>query len=136
MTTKNNNERMLKDIKSEIERYIRQCEDTISHAMNYVATEYDYFFRWYAIEVFINTERVKYFKAMLKESDFKNAEVLEAQISNRITNCERAILNTPLLETRTDELRTIADRLEIESKRSILKELNYVNLNFANQERE
>ena len=136
MTTKNNKERMLKNIKREIEHYIRQCEDSISHAMNYVATDYEYFFRWYADEVFINTKRVEYFKAMLEESDFENAEVLEAQISNRIANCERAILNTPLLETRTDELRTIADRLEIESKRSILKELHYVNLNFANQERE
>lgn len=130
MATKNNNERLLKDIKSEIERYIRQCEERISHAMNYVATDYDYFFRWYAIEVFINTERVKYFKAMLEESDFKNAEVLEAQISNRIANCERAILNTHPLKTRTDVLRILADRLEIESKKSILKELRCLDLNF------
>ena len=135
MQTQNNNERMLKDIKSEIERYIRQCEDTISHAMSYAEKDYDYFFRWYAVEVFINKERVNYFKGMLENSNFENIEILEDQISNRITNCERAIINTPLLETRTDELRTLADRLEVESKRSILKELYYVNLNFANKER-
>lgn len=131
MATKKQQQRMLKDIKNEIERYIRQCEDTISLAMHYVAaTGYDYLFCWHAAEVFINTKSIEYFKAMLEESDFENAEVLEDQISDRIINCEMEILNTPPLKTRTDVLRTLADRLEIESKKSILKELRCLDLNF------
>ena len=75
MATKKQQQRMLKDIKSEIERYIRQCEDTISLAMHYVAaTGYDYLFCWHAAEVFINTKSIEYFKAMLEECDFENAE--------------------------------------------------------------
>lgn len=122
---------MLKNIKSEIERYIRQCEDTISLAMHYVAaTGYDYLFCRHTAEVFINTKSIEYFKAMLEESDFENAEVLEDQISDRIINFEMEILNTHPLKTKTDVLRTLADRLEIESKKSILKELRCLDLNF------
>ncbi len=73
MATKKQQQRMLKDIKSEIERYIRQCEDTISLAMHYVAaTGYDYLFCWHAAEVFINTKSIEYFKAMLEEKKPKS----------------------------------------------------------------
>ena len=135
MTTKNNKERMLKNIKSEIELYIRKAEKRNTYAMEYVATDYEFFFQWYADEMFINTKRIEYFKAMLEVSDFENVEVLEDQISDRIINCEMEILNTSCLETQAGEMRTMANRLNIESKRSILKELRNL-LNFATEERE
>lgn len=121
------------DLKIErLQQYLDSRKDVVeSNIKEYnqqLETDFLYFFRWYADDLYKAYYMDKHYKAIQENIDTaQNPEEIEGYLKRCILYAEDDLLNGRLTARSTSPMSNIAYSLEMECKQKLLKDFQYLN---------